>query len=64
MLLLRKRRKYSNVILLNQVFLYPELDEEKLNKNQNDFEYFVKLISEAKIKKVSCNKVYGPIMIC
>ena len=56
-----KRRKYSNVILLNQVFLYPELNEEKLNKNQNDFEYFVKLISEAKIKKVSCNKVYGPI---
>lgn len=56
-----KRRKYSNVILLNQVFLYPELDEEKLNKNQNDFEYFVNVISNSKIKKITCNKVYGPI---
>lgn len=56
-----KRRKYSIVILLNQVFLYPELDEEKLNKNQNDFEYFVNVISNSKIKKISYNKVYGPI---
>lgn len=56
-----KRRDYSNVILLNQVFLYHELNEEMLNKNHKDFEAFVSLISKKTIKTVVCNKIYGPI---
>ncbi len=56
-----KRRKYPNVVLLNQVFIYPELNKEKLEKNHKDFEDFVNLISKKTIKKVACNKIYGPI---
>lgn len=56
-----KRRNYSTIVLLNQVFIYPELDEEKLKKNHNDFEYFVNIISNSKITNIACNRIIGPI---
>ena len=56
-----KRRNCKNIILLNQVFLYPELDKEKLEKNHKDFEKFVNIISKSVIKKIGCDKIYGPV---
>lgn len=55
------RQKSVNIILVNQVFYYSELDTKKLVENKKAFEKLVKIISNDEITAITKNILYGPI---
>lgn len=51
----------DNFIMVLQEFKSNETDSEKINKNHNDFEYFIGFISEGKYKSIKNRQIIGPI---
>ncbi len=58
-----KREKADTVILISQEFHSDETTKANIERNANDLNYFVKLISNGKIHEVKKNEICSPIMI-